>query len=193
MKVEKVSCYKEWLPLEKSEFGVLAIIAEQNGFEGNLTDLCRSLSLSPQTQTRHRLKKAIEEITKNGFCECLNSEQKYCIKIIPQETEIRIDPRAIDDLKNHRYSAANVSWEVVLKVYLWSIQHRWDELTTNYQISVDLGGISEKVIGRAKKVLIEDFEVIDRNIERKRRADGEIRTIGHYIIPNAWWNYKGKK
>ena len=44
---EDIMFYKEWLPLPKAEFNILAMLAEQGGtFSGNYTDMCRYLSLS---------------------------------------------------------------------------------------------------------------------------------------------------
>lgn len=191
MKIEKVSCYKEWLPLEKKQFRVLVVIAEQKEFEGNLTELCQRLSLSSQTKTRNRLKEAIEQLTKDGFCEYTKIGQKYFIKIIPQECEVQIDPRAIDDLRNKRYSVESVAWEQVLKVYLWICKNNWDDVITNAMISKALGGISESVISRAKSALLE-FDAIHKENENVKLDDGTFRTIGQHICANAWWNYKGK-
>ena len=191
MKFEKVSCYKEWLPLEKRQFGVLAVIAEQNGFKGNLTDLCRRLSLSTQTNTTHRLKNAIEQLRKDGLCEYTKTGQQYCIKNIPQECEVQIDPKAIEDLRNRRYSLASVAWEQVLKVYLWICKNNWQDVVTNAMIAKALGGVSDSVISRAKRVLLE-FGAISKENVTEKLDDGTFRTIGQHICANAWWNYKGK-
>ncbi len=191
MKIEKVSCYKEWLPLEKRQFGILAIIAEQNGFEGNLTDLCQRLSLSNQTKTTRKLKETIEILTEAGFCEYTKTGRKYSIKNIPKEREIQIDPRAIEDLRNHRYSVETVAWEQVLKVYLWILKNKWEDVITNAMISEDLGGISTSVISRAKNALLE-FGAIHKEVVTEKLDDGTFRTIGQHICANAWWNYRGK-
>ena len=192
MKIEKVSCYKEWLPLDKRQFGILAIVAERKGFSGNLTTLCQLLSLSPQTNNKRKLKEAIEELTKKDFCRCAKNGQKYSIQNIPKEKEILIDPAAIDDLRNERYSVGSVAWEQVLKVYLWICQNSWDRVITNAIISHDLGGVSESTISKAKRVLIEEFGAINKQNESVKLDDGTFRIIGHHICANAWWSYKGR-
>lgn len=189
MKSKKVICYKEWLPLNKNEFAILAVIAERNGFEGNLTELCRRLSLNPQTNTKNRLKTAIETLTKNGFCECTKIGQKYCMKIIPQAQAINIFPEAIRDLINHKSTIRSVAWEQVLKVYLWICQHNWDEITTNAIIATECG-TSESTVSNAKRILKEEFHGIIVEKETKRLEDGEYRTIGHHICASAWWSGK---
>ena len=40
--MEKVTFYREWLPLPKAEFNVLTMLAEQGGsFSGNYADIMR--------------------------------------------------------------------------------------------------------------------------------------------------------
>ena len=57
--------YKEWFPLPKGEFRILAMLADKGQFSGNLSDLCRYFFVNPQTRTRNRLQELetfIEEI-----------------------------------------------------------------------------------------------------------------------------------
>ena len=47
--MENVAFYREWLPLNKKEFRILAMLADFGGeYHGNLTDMCRYFSVSPQ-------------------------------------------------------------------------------------------------------------------------------------------------
>lgn len=48
--MENVAFYREWLPLNKKEFRILAMLADFGGeYHGNLTDMCRYFSVSPET------------------------------------------------------------------------------------------------------------------------------------------------
>ena len=58
--------FREWLPLAKSDFRILAMLAAMGQFKGNLSDLCRYFSLAPQTKNREKLKAAYEQ----GLQEC---------------------------------------------------------------------------------------------------------------------------
>ena len=43
--MENVAFYREWLPLNKKEFRILAMLADFGGeYHGNLTDMCRYIS-----------------------------------------------------------------------------------------------------------------------------------------------------
>ena len=57
--------YREWLPLPKAEFNVLAMIAEQGGsYSGNYTDMCRYLGVDPQS--RNKILEGIQELNRQG-------------------------------------------------------------------------------------------------------------------------------
>ena len=53
--MDDITFYKAWLRLDKKEFRILAMLADQGEFSGNLSDLCRYFSLSPQTRNRTQL------------------------------------------------------------------------------------------------------------------------------------------
>lgn len=59
--MEKVTFYREWLPLPKAEFNVLTMLAEQGGsFSGNYADIMRYLNVTPQSRNRKPIQAAIE-------------------------------------------------------------------------------------------------------------------------------------
>ena len=63
--------YREWLPLPKTEFNVLAMIAEQGGsFSGNYSDMCRYLGVTPQDRNRTSLRNAIASLVSKNFISC---------------------------------------------------------------------------------------------------------------------------
>ena len=66
--MEKVTFYREWLPLPKAEFNVLTMLAEQGGsFSGNYADIMRYLNVTPQSRNRKPIQAAIESLTSKGF------------------------------------------------------------------------------------------------------------------------------
>ncbi len=70
MPQEKVVCYKEWLPLEKRLFGILAVVAEHDGFTGNLKDLYSLLAPFASGDRRSGMKKDIESLEQGEFLKC---------------------------------------------------------------------------------------------------------------------------
>ena len=67
--MEKIVFYNEWLPLPKAEFNILTMVAEQGGsYSGNYSDMCRYLSVTPQSRNIAPLRSAIESLTSKGFC-----------------------------------------------------------------------------------------------------------------------------
>ena len=66
---EYVVFYKEWLPLPKNDFRILAMLAERGGsFKGSQADICRCLHIAPgQSKTNAKLQASIETLTSNGW------------------------------------------------------------------------------------------------------------------------------
>ena len=62
--------YREWLPLDKKEFRILAMLADFGGeYRGNLADMCRYFSVSPQHKNREALREAIQRLTDERYIE----------------------------------------------------------------------------------------------------------------------------
>ena len=59
--------FREWLPLAKSDFRILALLADKGDFDGNLSDLCRCFSLDTQTKNRNKLREAILRLAAAGL------------------------------------------------------------------------------------------------------------------------------
>ena len=75
--MENVAFYREWLPLNKKEFRILAMIADFGGeYHGNLTDMCRYFSVSPQHKNREALREAIRRLTDRHYIEKCVVESK---------------------------------------------------------------------------------------------------------------------
>ncbi len=84
--MENVAFYREWLPLNKKEFRILAMIADFGGeYHGNLTDMCRYFSVSPQHKNqREALREAIQHLTDRHYIESSVNGRTYSLRIIPK-------------------------------------------------------------------------------------------------------------
>ena len=103
---EYITFYREWLPLDKRDFRILTMLADIGNFRGNLTALCRYLSLSPgQQKTNAALRQSIETLTSNSYITSTLSGRTYQLAIIPKEQPIKVARRWFDDvMKADRFS-----------------------------------------------------------------------------------------
>lgn len=180
---KKVIFYREWLPLPKEQFRILLLLARNGSFSGNLSDLCRYFSLNPQNKTRARIRNAINVLTEKGIIECKREGRKYLLKIVPKEKEICLRAQWLDSILKADFSES-VSSEVVIKLLLWLVD-RGSKMFTNEEVSNDLN-ISTTTINSARKVLLNDFEVITRKYVSTVSEEGEIHRIGQIIEVSAW-------
>lgn len=177
--------YYDWLSLPKAEFNVLAMVAEQGGtYAGNLSDMCRYLTVTPQTRNRNQLRSAIESLTSKGFLSCDTRGHTYHLKVIPKETEVRLPRLWVQSVIRHDYSSESVSFAAVLKVFAWIVQNRM-KVVTNAMIAAELG-ISESTVCSAKNVLLNEYENIARKKVSQKWGEG-FRTLGQELAANAWW------
>ena len=89
--MEKVKFYWEWLHLPKDQFRLLAMIATNRGeYEGNYTDMCNYLSVTPQSRNRDKIKAALETLKSAGYIEWRESGRKHYLTINPKEKEVEI-------------------------------------------------------------------------------------------------------
>ena len=80
--------YREWLPLDKKEFRILAMIADKGEYKGNLSEICEYLSLNPQTRNRNQISSSIQALVEQGFVNCIKQGRTYTLKAIPKEKKI---------------------------------------------------------------------------------------------------------
>lgn len=180
--------YQEWLPLDKKEFRILAMLADHDGeYHGNLTDMCRYFSISAQQKTRTALREAIQNLTEHNFIESSLSGRTFHLRLIPTANEISLPRNWLTRLRQHKYSADSVSWEVIVKVILW-VEENGRSVITNQQIADELN-LSTSTIVSAKKVLDEDFEGILREKQYEKFGD-EYLCTGHILTLSAWWKEK---
>lgn len=183
--IEYVMFYDDWLPLPKAEFNVLAMVAEQGGtYAGNLSDMCRYLSVTPQTRNREQLRSAIESLTSKGFLSCDTRGRTHHLKVIPKETEVRLPRPWVQSVIRHNYSSESVAFTQVLKVFMWITQNRM-EVVTNAMIAAELG-ISESTVCAAKNVLQHEYENIIKKKVSQKWGDS-FRSLGQELAASAWW------
>jgi hypothetical protein len=101
--------YYEWLGVEKNQFRILSLLAPTGEFKGNLTDMCRSLNISPQTRTRNKLKDDIAELAAGGYIMNEQLGRTYTLTAIPKETVIEIPTEWLDQIISHNYTSESVS------------------------------------------------------------------------------------
>ena len=183
--MEQIVFYNEWLPLPKAEFNILAMVAEHGGtYAGNLSDMCRYLTVTPQSRNRNQLRSAIESLTTKGFLSCETRGRTYHLKVIPKETEVKLPRLWVQSVIRHDYSSESVSFAAVLKVFLWIVQNSMD-VVTNAMIAAELG-ISESTVCSAKNVLQYEYENIVRKKVSQKWGEG-FRSVGQELAANAWW------
>lgn len=182
---EDIMFYKEWLPLPKAEFNILAMLAEQGGtFSGNYTDMCSYLAVTPQSRNRQRLQTAIESLTSKGFITRESSGRTQTLKVIPKATGITLPRSWVQSVIRHDYSSEDVAFAQVLKVFLW-IAHNKREIVTNKEIATALG-VSVSTVVSAKNVLEREYENITKRKVSEKCGDIFI-SLGQELAASAWW------
>ena len=106
---EKVAFYREWLPLPKNDFRILAMLADKGGsFKGSLADMCRCLNVgSGQSKTNSRIRASIESLTADGFITHQKQGNTYTLSLVPKETKIEVFRRVGVGLRI-RFLTANI-------------------------------------------------------------------------------------
>lgn len=188
-KAKDLVFYREWFPLPKGEFRILAMLADKGQFSGNLSDLCRYFFVNPQTATRNRLANQINSLEEQGYIKVKRKGRTYTLTAIPKARIIKIAREHYELIRTRTRApdGESVAWENVLKVYLWALENNFDNIITNQMIQDDLL-LSAGVICSAKNVLDREFGAIHRQKVSKLTSDGEIYTIGQNIGASAFWN-----
>lgn len=189
LKPNNLVFYREWFPLPKGEFRILAMLADKGQFRGNLSDLCRYFFVSPQTATRNRLSEQISTLEQQGYITVERTGRIYTLTAIPKAEKIRIEREHYERIRTRarRSEGESVAWECVLKVYLWAKENDYDDIITNLMIQTDLN-LSVGVICSAKNVLDREFGAIRRHKVSKQKTNGDIYTIGQNIGTSAFWD-----
>jgi predicted transcriptional regulator len=178
--------YREWLPLSKAEFNVLAMIAEQGGsFSGNYSDMCRYLGVTPQNSNRTTQKTAIESLVSQGFISCESNGRTHHLTVIPKATEIKLPRAWVQSVIHHDYSSEAVAFAPVLKVFIW-IVHNDLSVVTNSMIAEDLN-VSVSTVVNAKNVLEREYQNITKRKVSEKIGNDIFRNLGQELTAGAWW------
>lgn len=182
--------FREWLHLAKSDFKILAMLAEMGQFKGTLSDLCRYFSIDTQSKNRNKLKASILRLRDAGFILHEEKGRTQQLTLVPQAHGIEFPREWYEILRRHDYTSESVSWEAVMKVALW-IQGNQLPVVTNEMIAQDLG-ISVSTIGSAKNVLEREYHAITRKqvsekISEDKQGHALFRKIGQKLSSCAWW------
>lgn len=184
--MEKTIFYREWLPLPKAEFNILAMLAEQGGsFSGNYSDMCRYLGVTPQNRNRQALRAVIEKLTSSGFITHESQGRTQTLKVIPKATEIPLPRLWVQSVIRHDYSGESVAFAQVLKLFAW-IAHNEMPVVTNDMIAADLN-VSSSTVVSAKNVLEREYECITKRRISEKMRDNFYRNLGQELRANAWW------
>lgn len=187
---EKVAFYREWLPLPKNDFRILAMLADKGGsFKGSLADMCRRLNITAgQSKHNAKLRTSIETLTANGYISHQKQGNTYTLTLIPKETEIKVFRKWVDDVIYVKgFENESVAWEQVLKMLIWVYGQDGMAYCTASEIGEELG-VSGDVVGSAYKVLDRQFHSIAREPENYKTFNGEPRTKGQYFIGALPWS-----
>lgn len=178
-----ITFYEEWLELDKKEFRILAMLADQKEFKGTLNDICRYLNISTQSRNRNKIRESIQVLLDCRFINAKQDGRTWLMEVIPKDTEILVNHFLYERLLAHDYYTKSVSWEAILKVLMWltksgSNLHTDQEIAEAIKMSVD-------TVGDAKSVLENEFAAIVRNVSRRWDGEHWIRR-GQYIDVKAW-------
>ena len=184
--LEKSIFYREWLPLPKAEFNILAMLAEQGGsFSGCYSDMCRYLGVTPQNRNRQALQTAIENLTLSGYITHESRGRTQTLKVVPKATEIPLPRLWVQSVIRHDYSSESVAFAQVLKVFVWITGNEAD-IVTNDMIAAELN-ISASTVVSAKNVLEREYENITKKRISEKLGENFFRDLGQELRTNAWW------
>ena len=184
--MQEVIFYQEWLPLPKAEFNILTMLAEQGGaFKGTYADMCRYLSVTPQSRNRNKIREALNSLKKQNFIRWEVGGRTHELQVIPKAKEIAVPRLWVQSVIRHDYSTEDVASAQVLKVFLWICQST-NDIVTNDMIAMDLG-VSASTVVSAKNVLEREYENITKRKISEKLGEDTFRTLGQELAANAWW------
>ena len=184
--MEEAVFYREWLPLPKAEFNILAMLAEQGGsFSGNYSDMMDYFHVSQQQNNRRAIRSAVESLATTGFITHKSQGRTQTLKVIPKATEIPLPRLWVQSVIRHDYSGESVAFAQVLKVFAW-IAHNEMPIVTNDMIAADLN-ISASTVVSAKNVLEREYENITKKRISEKLGENFFRNLGQELRTNAWW------
>ena len=182
--MSNVKFYYEWLPLDKNDFRILALLAGYGDFQGNFSDLCAALSLSKSGKNNKSLQNSIERLQQESYIEAETKSEQIKLSIVPKENEIWIEKERFAQIFCKKF-ITSVSWQNVLKVYLWINKNVTNELIHRAEIA-DAINVSNSSIISATNVLQDELKFIVKETVITKNADDEYVTQGQYIEEGAF-------
>ena len=174
-----IKFYYEWLPLDKNDFRILALLAGYGEIQGNFSDLCSALTLSKSGKNNKRLKESITHLVDEHFIYACVKDNQLQMTIIPKENEINISRERFEQIYCKKFQTS-IAWQNVLKVYLWINYIKTHELVVRAEIA-GATNISESSITSATNVLQNELFFVQKNTEKTVRGD-KIITLGQTIV-----------
>ena len=180
--------YREWLPLIKQQFRIMAMLTDKGKFSGSLNDLCDYFSVTRQSKNRSALKAAIVECEAAGLITVNHQGQRWDLEIVPQDEDKAIDIPSewFRKIRNRPKSEKSISWEALLKAFLWIFANDYEEIVTNNKIADELN-ISPTAICLAKNILDEEFGAIQRKRVSEKIGEDAFMNKGQHLGGNAFW------
>lgn len=180
------------------------MIAEKDGFNGSLNDICDYLEINRTSRNRSKIKSILLQEAEDNLIKSTNlssnisPSHQFTLEIIPKETEIILDEEwlKISKMREAQYSRS-VDWTALLKVILWVLDYYKDSSLVdmkefiNKDISDDIS-LSSSTVTDAKKVLENDFgalEIKKNYIVGKNDNEIIIRVVGQQATTSAWVAY----
>ncbi len=185
-KKKDVTGYDEWLPLDKKEFRILALLADKGEYRGTLSGLCDYFSVTRQHSNRERIRSSIQELKEQNYIVAELRGRTYTLRLLPKEKEIQMDRGLFESIRQHDYTGEDVAWEQVIKLYLWIAQHEPEQITTNAEMAAALN-VSSSTVCAAKNVLEREYDTIRKKRIAEKTSEGSFRALGQIIQPGAWW------
>ena len=185
-KKKDVTGYDEWLPLDKKEFRILALLADKGEYRGTLSGLCDYFSVTRQHSNRERIRSSIQELKEQNYIVAELRGRTYTLRLLPKEKEIQMDRGLFESIRQHDYMGEDVAWEQVIKLYLWIAQHEPEQITTNAEMAAALN-VSSSTVCAAKNVLEREYDTIRKKRIAEKTSEGSFRALGQIIQPGAWW------
>ena len=182
--MSNVKIYYEWLPLDKNDFRILIFLAANGEFCGNFSDLCAALSLSRSGKNNKSLQQSIERLKKEHFITAKTKRDKIIISLIPKEQEVLISGERFAQIYCKKFTTS-VSWQNVLKVYLWLNHNATHELIHRAEIA-EATKMSESSITSATNVLQDELQFIKKETVITKNAENQYVTQGQYIEEGAF-------
>ena len=186
MEKETIIFYDEWLPLDKKEFRILAMLADKGEYRGTLSGLCDYFSVTRQHSNRERIRSSIQELNEQNYIVAELRGRTYTLRPLPKEKEIQMDRGLFESIRQHDYTREDVAWEQVIKLYLWIKQHDPEQITSNAEMAAVLN-VSQPTVCAAKNVLEREYDTIRKKRIAEKTSEGSFRALGQIIEAGAWW------